>query len=104
MVGALRDHARQVLLRAGPRLRQLATLDAAMEQLLARREQSLLPQVVGLLARRFAELRRGDDGSGGWRATFEREWRQALLAELDLRLEPVAGLVDAQRNEWNNPR
>jgi hypothetical protein len=30
--------------------------------------------------------------------------RQALLAELDLRLEPVAGLIDALRNEWNNPR
>ena len=104
MVGALRDHARQVLLRATPRLRQLATLDAAMEQLLARREQSLLPQVSSVLARRFAELRRGDDGSGAWRTTFESDWRHALLAELDLRLEPVAGLVDAQRTEWNNPR
>lgn len=102
MVGALRDHARQALLRATPKLRQLATLDAAMEQLLARREQSLLPKVTGLLAQRFAALRRSDDAD--WRAAFERDWRQALLAELDLRLEPVAGLVDAQRNEWNNPR
>lgn len=104
MVGALREHARQALARGTPRLRQLAALDAAMEQLLARREEALLPRAIGLLAQRFAELKRADDGSGGWRAAFERDWRQALLAELDLRLEPVAGLVDAQGNEWNNPR
>ena len=97
MVGALREHARQVLLRGTPRLRQLAALDAAMEQLLARREETLLPKAVGLLAQRFAALKRADDGSGTWRAAFEGDWRQALLAELDLRLEPVAGLVDAQR-------
>ena len=105
MAGALRDHARQVLLRGTPRLRQLAALDAAMEQLLARREESLLPKTIALLGRRFADLRRADDdGSGAWRAAFERDWRQALLAELDLRLEPVAGLVDAQRNEGTPPR
>ncbi|MBC5781540.1 DUF3348 family protein [Ramlibacter sp. USB13] len=104
MVGALRDHARQTLLRGSPRMRQLAALDAAMEQLLARREEALLPKTIALLARRFADLRAADDGSGAWRAAFERDWRQALLTELDLRLEPIAGLVDAQRNEGNNPR
>jgi hypothetical protein len=31
-------------------------------------------------------------------------WRQALLAELDLRLEPVAGLLAALDKEWNIPR
>ena len=42
-----------------------------------------------------------NDGGGrpGWLASFANEWRNALLAELDLRLEPVAGLGDALRNE-----
>lgn len=32
---------------------------------------------------------------------FRQDWRQALLAELDLRLEPVAGLLAAFSNELN---
>ena len=32
---------------------------------------------------------------------FRQDWRQALLAELDLRLEPVAGLLAALNNELN---
>jgi Protein of unknown function (DUF3348) len=102
MVGALREHAREVLAQKSARLRQLATLDAALEQLLVRREQSLLPRVAALLQQRFKQLR--SEAAEGWQETFGREWRQALLAELDLRLEPVAGLIDALRNEWNNPR
>jgi len=102
MVGVLREHAREVLAQKSARLRQLATLDAALEQLLVRREQALLPRVAGLLQQRFKQLRTAADED--WQETFGREWRQALLAELDLRLEPVAGLIDALRNEWNNPR
>lgn len=95
MIGPLREHVRQAVARASARLHQLATLDAALEQMLAPREQALLPTATTLLAQRFAQLREADGG----RATFEQEWRQALLAELDLRLEPVAGLVDALAHE-----
>lgn len=101
MVGALRDHVRQALARRSPRLRQLAALDAAMEQLLARREQALLPAAPSLLERRFAEARAQD---GAWREAYGQEWRQLLLAELELRLEPVAGLIDALDKERNENR
>jgi hypothetical protein len=37
--------------------------------------------------------------AAAWRATFQAEWRAALLAELDLRLEPIHGLVEALCNE-----
>ena len=104
MVGALREHVREVLAQKSARLRQLATLDAALDQLLARREQSLLPRVGALLQQRFKQVRTGALEGEDWLDTFGREWRQALLSELDLRLEPVAGLIDAHRNEWNNPR
>lgn len=115
MLGALRDHVRQTVSRVSPRLRQLALLDAAFEELLADREQALLPTTTTLLERRFHQLRsthrqelqaagEADDPAqwtqpGGWLATFTQDWRQALLAELDLRLEPVAGLVDALRQD-----
>lgn len=89
MVRPLRDHARQVLARRSPRLRQLAALDAVLEETLAPREQALLPTVAALLERRHEQL------APGQRDAFADDFRQALLAELELRLEPVAGLVDA---------
>ena len=94
MIAALRDHARQACAKRSASLRQLAVLDAAFEQLLARREQTLLPRSAALLKPRF------DGGSD----TFVETWRQALLAELDLRLEPVAGLLAALDKEWNITR
>lgn len=115
MVGALRDHVRQALCPASARLRQLAELDEAFEQLLAGREQAVLATTAALLERRFQQLRSShrqalaaaglpDEPAawrrpGGWLHGFAHDWRQALLAELDLRLEPVAGLADALRNE-----
>ncbi len=34
-----------------------------------------------------------------WPAAFTQDWQQVLLAELDLRLQPVAGLLAALNNE-----
>ncbi|HYF16924.1 MAG TPA: DUF3348 family protein [Ramlibacter sp.] len=115
MVGALRDHVRHGLGRASRGLRQLAALDTALEQLLQRQQQLLLPVAADLLARRFEQLRAAhrqvvettgqpDDPKrwrepGGWLRTFLDDWRQALLAELELRLEPVAGLLEAAGHE-----
>lgn len=117
MVAGLRDHVRQSISRRSPALRRLATLDAALEQALAARAQSLMPVAGGLLQRRFEQLRQAhrealeaagvaDDTAGwrapgGWQAGFEAQWREALLAEVDLRLEPVTGLVEALDNASN---
>jgi hypothetical protein len=101
-IAPLRDHVRQVLSQVSPRLRQLAALDAVLEQVLAPREQAHLPTVSTLLQHRFEQLRRAHEGDApdtGWRGQFRTEWTQAVLAELDLRLEPVAGLVDALAND-----
>lgn len=99
MAGALRERARDVLAQRSARLRQLAALDAAMEQLLAPREQGLLPAAVRMLERQHRQARK--DAEDGWEERFTARWREALLAELDLRLEPVAGLLAALRNERN---
>lgn len=117
MIAPLRDHVRQAVGRACPRLQPLVALDAALEQALGEREQALMPTVARLLARRYEQLRpvpAGEpdapaplEGEAGappahddeWQHAFASEWRQALLAELDLRLQPVMGLVEALGNE-----
>lgn len=40
---------------------------------------------------------------GAWLHRFEEDWRQALLAEVDLRLEPVLGMVEALSEDLNDP-
>jgi len=92
LVAPLRDHVREVLSQSSPGLRQLAALDAALDPVLTRREQLHLPAVAPLLQRRFEALARDHEA-------FRREWTEVLLAELDLRLDPVAGLIAALANE-----
>lgn len=117
MIPPLREHVRHALaVHASLRLRQLAALDAVLEQVLAAREQKLLPTVAERMERRFAQLlaahrqavadsgQPDDDPAawrrpGGWLEQFAREWRQLLAAELDLRLQPVTGLIEAFSKE-----
>ncbi len=134
-VGPLRASARAVLSGRSAALRQLAALDAVLDQALAAREASLLATVPVLLGKRFVQLfeahqrereaaasdtagqavtagpaatGEGTAGAGaapddparwmqpgGWLARFCAELQRVLLAELDLRLMPVAGLVAA---------
>jgi hypothetical protein len=105
-IGALRDRVRQTLAAASPRLAQLAELDAVLERIFGRREQQLLSSVPAFLKQRFDQLRRehpDDAGAlsppGALPDGFAREFQEALLAELDLRLQPVTGMIEALGNE-----
>ena len=116
----LRATVRQALAQASPTLRQLATLDAALDDVLAAHERKWLATVPGLLEKRFgqlfkahqqalAETRQADDPAawmqtGGWLAGFCRELQGVLLAELDLRLQPAMGLIEAFSNEANRQK
>ena len=118
LIGVLRDHVREVLCGASTALRQLATLDAAMQKVTAPREQALFPVATALLERRFEQLRKAnlkdmqasaqeDDPTtwrkpGRWLHAYEIEWRQTLLAELEVRLEPIAALLEAGGYELKN--
>lgn len=92
-IGAFRAHVRQALAAASPRLAQLAALDASLDQLIGGREQRLLSGVPAFLKARFEQLRQAQPDA--WPEAFEHELKQALLAELDLRLQPVTGLIEA---------
>jgi Protein of unknown function (DUF3348) len=95
-IAPLRAGVRQVLAKVSPQLRHLASLDALMEQALTGREQKLLATAPLLLERRFETMKtQAADQPPAWLKDFDREWQTHLLAELDLRLQPVLGLVEA---------
>jgi len=99
-VDALRNHVRQRLAQSSPAMIRLAALDAQMEQLFGGREQRLLSQLPAFLKARYQALRREAAASDApedlrWLQHFETEFEQTLLAELDLRLQPVTGLIEA---------
>ena len=114
-IEALRGHVRQVISRVSTPLRQLAALDVAMEQMLVAREQKLLATVPAFLERRFEQLRLAHQQTladagledtpalwrqpNGWLTIFGRDLQTLLLAELNVRMEPVTGLMEAIGNE-----
>lgn len=92
-VDALRAHLRQTLAQASPRLATLAALDAVLDPMLGGREQRLLSGVPAFLRTRFEHLRKAQPQA--WPSLFESDFQQTLLAELELRLQPLAGMVEA---------
>lgn len=107
-IAPLRASVRATVAKRSPALARLAALDAVLEQALAARERSLLATLPTLLAARFEQLDSAasaaeptaPDGAASapaadWLAGFRADMRAVLLAELDLRLQPVAGLIEA---------
>ncbi|MFM0339235.1 DUF3348 domain-containing protein [Paraburkholderia fungorum] len=125
-IGNLRGRLRSMLATRTPAMTQLAVLDAVMERALNSREQSLLASVPVLLAGHFERLREAaqaalaeaeananadvnadanPDAAGGaakvkpgaWLDVFRKDMQSVLLAELELRFQPVEGLLAALR-------
>lgn len=115
-IAPLRASVRAGLAQRAPALRQLAALDGVLDQALAPRERSLLATVPQLLGRRFEQLHQAhrnalttpDDPArwlqpGAWLHTFCQDMRVVLRAELELRLQPVAGLLEALNEVTRQP-
>jgi hypothetical protein len=108
-ITALRANARKALAGQSAAGKQLADLDAAFEKFLSVRERNLLSNIPIMLGKRFdqryAEHRVAltditDDPAtwtqpGSWLEAFCHDAQTALIAELELRLKPVAGLIAA---------
>ncbi|WP_268894465.1 DUF3348 family protein [Burkholderia glumae] len=124
-IGDLRTFLRARLAASSPAQARLAVLDAALERSLAARERSLFGAVPGRLAARFEQLRRAalaaeadhaaqagqaaapagaDAGAAhrgdaaaplAWLDTFRKDLQSVLLAELEVRFQPVEGLLSA---------
>lgn len=105
-IGNLRTRLRATLAASTPALTQLAVMDAIMERGLLPRERSLLATVPGLLEKHFYRLREAEEAAlaeqpdalrGGWLESFRKDMQSVLLAELEVRLQPVEGLLAALR-------
>ena len=101
-VTACRAQVRQALSKGSPTLRQLAALDGVMVQMLGEREQKLLSAVPLYLERRLEHWRQTQQhaqATSGWLHGFQQDMRQMLLAELQLRLQPILGLIEAVHHD-----
>lgn len=108
----VRAKVRDGVAAASPKLQQLSALDASFEGILCEREARLLSTIPSLMEKRFHHLRKAhlqtlpNDNNpdlwmkpGAWLARFCTELQTVLLAELDLRLQPAVGLLEALHNE-----
>lgn len=111
-IGNLRGRLRGMLATRTPGMARLAAVDAVMERALSAREQTLLGAVPGLLGGHFERLRQagletladaqacGDATTvapNAWLDVFRKDMQSVLLAELEVRFQPVEGLLAALR-------
>jgi hypothetical protein len=117
-IGPMRTDVRHSLGLASPALRSLAELDAVFDRVLREQEGKLLARLPSLMAQRFGQLHKlhlhtlaqtqqADQPAfwmapGGWLGRFCHELQTVLLAELDFRLQPTLGLIEAL-NPTNTP-
>ncbi|SPU49516.1 DUF3348 domain-containing protein [Bordetella trematum] len=98
-IGNLRTRLRATLASTTSELTRLAMLDAIMERGLLVRERALFGSVPTLLESHFERLRQTRAESGdAWLDAFRKDMQSVLLAELDVRLQPVEGLLAALRS------
>jgi len=96
-VASLRERLRPRLAEASGALGRLAQLDALFERALAEQARARLAGLPALLPRR-AEAHQAADPRR-WRLRFWADLQRALRAELDLRLQPVLGLIEALHDD-----
>jgi hypothetical protein len=101
-IGALRTRLRSTLATKSPDMARLAVVDAVMEQALSARERSLLANVPALLGKHFERLKRAQaavetSAPNAWLDVFRKDLQSVLLAELDVRFQPIEGLLAALR-------
>lgn len=109
VIRSLRTQLRGMLDKGTRAQRQLCALDTIFDSVLSARETRLLGQLNKGFEQRFAKalrqhLKQQVQAAGAdepapltepWLAPLLADMRQALLAELDLRLQPLLGLVEA---------
>lgn len=109
VIRSLRAQLRGMLDKGHLAHRQLAALDAMFDKVLSPRETRLLGQLPAEFEKRFAKALRAHlkqltqaaetdtpaPLAAPWLMPLVEDLRTALLAELDLRLQPVLGLMEA---------
>ena len=101
-ISQLRQQLRDDIKGFSPRLAQLVALDTAMAKTLNAHSRQLFNIMPRLLAKRFADLQAEQslthtlfDDELHWLEAFQQEMQGLLLAELEVRLQPLLGLIEA---------
>jgi len=105
----LRDKVRKSMKDQSQTLARLAELDAVFDHTMAGYTSQCFSTISQVLEQRFRALQTSDEqpqtsgqASHDWFHRYCEEAQALLLAELDVRLEPVLGLLEACHNEVNN--
>jgi len=105
-IAKLRGGLRALLAAQAPAMARLAMVDAIMERSLSLHERRLLGTIPGMLEGHFERLRQAardaadpdtPAAAAPWLAAFRADMRSVLRAELDIRLQPIEGLLAALR-------
>lgn len=96
-IASLRERLRPRLVETSGALARLAQLDALLERALLDAERRALAGLPTLLTRR-AETHHAADPCH-WRQAFWADLQRVLRAELDHRLQPVLGLIEALHDD-----
>jgi hypothetical protein len=106
-IGPLRGRLRSTLATRSPDMARLAAVDVVMEQVLSAQEHRLLASIPATLEKHFKRLGRADANAsadteaetepGAWLPMFRKDMHDVLLAEMDVRFQPVEGLLEALR-------
>ena len=102
--------SREAVSRLSPRLERICAIDAALTDALAAHSRRYFTSVPRLLERRLeflfkrhrAQVEEGKDPAADWletREQFRREAQGLLLAEIEARLLPSLGLIEALNEE-----
>lgn len=92
-IASLRERLRPRLAEASGALARLAQLDAMFERAAVAQERQALAGLPALLTQRATAHHAADPRR--WRARSWADLQRLLRAELDLRLQPVLGLIEA---------
>lgn len=116
-LGRLRYLLRDELSGYSKSLAQLAVLDQALEETLQVQTQKFFAVIPRLIKKRYRFLLEQHENAlpdpdndlphkwmqpGGWMAQFCQELQGLLLAELEVRLQPLLGLLEAFNEEVSN--
>jgi hypothetical protein len=114
-IRGLHQRSREAVAPLSPRLARIAALDAALGDALAGHSQRYFYAIPRLLERRVAYLHsqflenieQGQHSNAAWDDTREqlrREIQGLLLAEIEVRLLPALGLIEALNEDMNETR
>lgn len=105
----MRDKVRKAMKEHNQNLARLAELDSVFDHTMASYSSQCFSHIPRVLEQRFQALqtptehaKKADMQPEDWFQRYCEEAQALLLAELDVRLEPVLGLLEACHNEVNN--